>query len=126
MLKIQPVRDEERRGTLLSAHGMPMEQRCAVLEAGENGTCTGSLVFSREGERAVLWSVFFGEDQTLLDGLARAAASIAMDAGAKTVECENAALFGVLSSVGFHKIGNKMVINLPQFFQRCCAGRNPR
>lgn len=125
MLKIQPVRDDERRKALLSAHGMPMEQRFAVLEAVENGVCTGSLVFSREGERAVLWSVFFGEDETLLDGLARAAASIAMDAGAKTVECENIAFFEALSSVGFHKIGDKMVINLPQFFQRCCAGRNP-
>lgn len=125
MLKIQPVRDDERRETFLSAHSMPMEQRFAVLEAVENGVCTGSLVFSREGERAVLWSVSFGGDETLLDGLARAAASIAMDAGAKTVECENIALFEALSSVGFHKIGDKMVINLPQFFQRCRAGRNP-
>lgn len=125
MLSIQPVRDDKTRAALLAAHGLPDQAAFAVLEAVENGTRTGSLVFSREAQRVLLCSVRYGEDESLLDGLVRAAASIAMDSGAKTVECEQSGCFSALESVGFHKIGNKMVINLPQFFQKCCGRRNP-
>ena len=81
MLEILPALTFAPYAALMAKAGLD-DSHAVVLEALQRGQVLGACLFAVDGETAVIHSVDCGDDDSLYDGLVRAALNMALSRGA--------------------------------------------
>ncbi|MCI9415412.1 MAG: hypothetical protein HFJ79_09605 [Clostridiales bacterium] len=117
MIEIRPADPEEL--LLLGAHTGLSAENARGMVLWEKGERKGYTLYAFSGQAVELLSLS-APDETMGEGLLRAALNAALLAGLDRAVCRTPALAPALRRLGFQETPNCLSVELREFFNRKC------